>query len=150
MKLKLEAIDEKDAQAVRDVAHFVNSNYPYAVPVEEATIASGKLKLFWAKDAATGALVGATGYFTRTPFLAETAKTVLAPAYRGKGVGAILSQVIEDEVRRAGFKKIMSSILITNLPMIIIKLKQGYIFEGTHYDHDKPGLHEYTLGKVLR
>jgi hypothetical protein len=34
--------------------------------------------------------------------------------------------------------------------MIYIKLKQGYLFEGFHPDHEKPGLHEYSLGKVLR
>ena len=44
----------------------------------------------------------------------------------------------------------MSTILITNIPMIVIKLRQGYIIEGIHMDHEKPGLHEYSLGKVFR
>jgi len=43
----------------------------------------------------------------------------------------------------------MTMIYIDNLPMIFIKLKQGYRFEGFHPDHEKPGLHEYSFGKVL-
>jgi hypothetical protein len=33
--------------------------------------------------------------------------------------------------------------------MIQIKLAQGYTIEGFHPAHDGPGLHEYSLGKVL-
>ena len=43
----------------------------------------------------------------------------------------------------------MSTIYIDNIPMIVIKLRQGYIIEGLHRDHERPGLHEYSLGKVL-
>ncbi len=57
---------------------------------------------------------------------------------------------MEREVRRAGFKKIRSTIYANNLPMIGIKLAQGFQIEGFHPDHDAPGLHEYSLGKVLR
>ena len=80
----------------------------------------------------------------------ETALFVLVgPEARGKGYGAGLSQAIEDECRRRGYKKVVTTIYVTNLPMIFIKLKQGYYFEGFHRDHDRPGLHEYTLGKIF-
>ena len=77
-------------------------------------------------------------------------KTVVDPAHRRGGFGGALSLAIEAQVRADGFKKIMSTILITNVPMIVIKLRQGYIVEGIHMDHEKPGLHEYSLGKVFR
>ena len=64
-------------------------------------------------------------------------------------VGASLSQTIEDEVRRRGYLKVVTTIYVQNLPMIFIKLKQGYYVEGLCRDHDRPGLHEYTLGKVF-
>lgn len=103
---------------------------------------------FWAHDPA-GALVGSAAYVRRTAFLAESIKTVVDPAHRQRGVGAAISQAIEDEIRRAGFTKAMSTIYIDNIPMIVIKLRQGYIVEGLHRDHEKPGLHEYSLGKRL-
>ena len=34
--------------------------------------------------------------------------------------------------------------------MLFIKLKEGFLAEGMHTDHEKPGLHEYSLGKLLR
>ena len=86
----------------------------------------------------------------RTKYLAESVKTVVDPARRLKGVGVLISQAVEAEVRRAGFTKIMSTILIHNIPMIIIKIRHGYLIEGIHMDHEKPGLHEYSLGKVFR
>ena len=41
------------------------------------------------------------------------------------------------------------TVYIENLPMILIKLRQGYRFEGFHPDHERPGWHEYSFGKLL-
>jgi GNAT superfamily N-acetyltransferase len=147
MELKLVEIDRNSAEARAEVVHFVNKHLVLGLPLEDDSIRLGKIILFWAmlgKDR-----VGVSGFFPKTPFLAETAKTVLAPEFRGKGLGAGLSQAIEDEVRRRGYKKVITTIYVTNLPMIFIKLKQGYFFEGFHRDHDRPGLHEYSLGKIF-
>lgn len=95
-------------------------------------------------------LIGITGYEIRTPYLAETQKTIIAPEFRGAGWGRALSHAIEEEVAQAGFYKIRSCIYVNNIAMITIKLAQGYYIEGFHPDHDGPGLHEYSLGKVLK
>ncbi|MDP2344745.1 MAG: hypothetical protein Q8O67_27600 [Deltaproteobacteria bacterium] len=145
----LQAIDPKDDASVDAVVAFVNRHYLSELPLERAGIVDGHYRFFWAKNAA-GDVVGATAYVPRTKYLAESVKTVVDPARRMKGMGAAISLAVENEVRRAGFAKIMSTILITNIPMIIIKLRQGYIIEGIHMDHEKPGLHEYSLGKVFR
>lgn len=97
-----------------------------------------------------GKVLGVTSYEVRTPYLAETQKTIVAPEFRGQGWGKYLSLAIEDEVRNAGFHKIRSCIYYDNFLMLQIKLAQGYIIEGFHPHHDGPGLHEYSLGKVLR
>jgi RimJ/RimL family protein N-acetyltransferase len=94
--------------------------------------------------------IGVSGYEIRTPYLVETHRTIIAPDFRGKGIGGALSWAMEREVRRAGFKKIRSTIYAQNLPMIAIKLAQGFQIEGFHPEHDAPGLHEYSLGKLLR
>ena len=130
-----------------EVVNFVNEHLVLGLPMEDETVKSGKIILFWAMS--DGKKVGVSGFVPKTPYLAETAKTVLHPDARGKGLGVTLSQAIENEVRRRGFKKVITTIYVTNLPMIFIKLKQGYFFEGFHRDHDRPGLHEYSLGKIF-
>ena len=150
-KLRLVAVDAADAAAVDELVAFVNAHYKSELPLEREGLTTGHYQFFWAfDDADGGARVGCCAYVEKTRYLAESVKTVVDPAQRRKGMGAAISQAIEDEVRRAGFTKIMSTILITNIPMIIIKLKQGYLIEGIHMDHEKPGLHEYSLGKVFR
>ena len=101
-------------------------------------------------DALSGKVLGISSYEIRTHFLVETQKTIIDPQYRGQGWGSVLSLEMENVVRRAGFKKIRTAIYSDNLPMIHIKLAQGFQIEGYHPDHDAPGLHEYSLGKVLK
>jgi GNAT superfamily N-acetyltransferase len=152
----LKAIDPKADDDVDAVTAFVNKHYLSELPLERAGIVDGHYRFFWATvpgpagSGHAGDVVGATAYVPRTRYLAESVKTVVDPARRLKGLGASISLAVENEVRRAGFTKIMSTILITNIPMIIIKLRQGYIIEGIHMDHEKPGLHEYSLGKVFK
>ena len=43
-----------------------------------------------------------------------------------------------------------STVYYFNHVMVQIKLKQGYTIEGYHPDHEAPGFHEYSLGKVLK
>jgi GNAT superfamily N-acetyltransferase len=147
MRIKLVEIKQDVPAEISAVVDFVNKHLLLGLPLDEETIRSGRITLFWAMMG--NEKVGVSGYITKTPFLAETAKTVMHPDHRGKGLGARLSQAIEDEVRTRGFKKIITTIYVTNLPMIFIKLKQGYFFEGFHRDHDRPGLHEYSLGKIF-
>lgn len=148
MSIRLEPLNPKNANDVHDFIDFVNRHYPSHFPLSEQTFASGeKYVFFWAL--LDGQRVGSTGYAPKTPFLCETVKTVVDPAHRGQGLGALISQAVEEEIRRRGFRKIMTTILIDNLPMIFLKLKQGYRFEGFHPDHEKPGLAEYSLGKIL-
>ena len=149
MTVKLIPVDVTDAHARSEIVAFVNAHYKSELPLEDEALASGHVQFFWALDD-DGKRVGCTAYIAKTKYLAESVKTVVDPVFRGRRLGEAISQAIEDEVRSRGFTKIMSTILITNLPMLFIKLKQGFIVEGIHMDHEKPGLHEYSLGKVLR
>ena len=150
MDIQLVPLDTHADHERQAFAEFVNKNYKSQLPMEESSLSAEAYHFYWAKAGKTAGIVGVTGFVTRTPFLAETIKTVIDPEFRGQGLGMTLSKLIEDEVRRKGFKKVMSTIYIDNLPMIFIKLKQGYRFEGFHPDHEKPGLHEYSLGKILK
>ena len=152
MPIRLKAVDKDDDDDVDRLVAFVNRFYPSELPLEREGLKNDHYRFFWAEDASAvgSVVVGATAYVPKTRWLAESVKTVVDPAQRGRGVGAGISLAIEAEVRRAGFTKIMSTILIQNIPMIIIKLRQGYLIEGIHMDHEKPGLHEYSLGKVFR
>lgn len=147
--LVLKEVRHEDASERSALVAFVNAHYPSPLPLSEASVAAGRATFFWVSLKSTGERVGVTGYMVKTPSLVETVKTVVDPQFRGRGMGEALSAAIEAEVKRRGFKKVMSTIYIDNLPMIFIKLKQGYRFEGFHPDHEQPGLHEYSFGKVL-
>lgn len=148
-EVRLVALKTSAPAEVRELVEFVNRNYPSQLPLEDHSILSGRIQMFWATDAQSAKRIGTTGYMVKTPFLAEAVKTVVAPEFRGKGFGEAISMAVEDEVRKVGFSKLMTTILVDNLAMIIIRLKQGYRFEGFHPDHESPGLHEYSMGKKL-
>ncbi len=150
MKLRLVPVRKRNAAEVRALVAFVNRHYRAAVKLTARAVGGGASVYFWAKDSKTREIVGVTGFVERTPALAETVKTVIAPAQRGKGLGPLLSQAIENEVKRRGYRKVMTTIYADNIPMIVIKLKQGYRFEGFHPDHERPGFDEYSMGKKLR
>jgi RimJ/RimL family protein N-acetyltransferase len=147
--IELVPLDSKNSEVCEKFAAFVNRNYNSPLPVSARSLQREGQHYFWAQMKESREIVGATGFVQKTAKLAETVKTVIALEFRGEGLGVLLSQLIEDEVKRQGFKKVMTTIYITNLPMIFIKLKQGYRFEGFHPDHEAPGLHEYSLGKVF-
>ncbi len=152
MKALLRLVERSDPNECQRFAQWVNTHYPSRLPLEARTVASPDHFSFWvfaADSGEKGELLGATSFAERTPHLAETMRTVVAPDYRGKGIGSLISQLIESEVRDRGYKKIRTTILIKNLPMIWIKLKQGYLVEGLHPHHELPDLHEYSLGKML-
>ena len=54
-----------------------------------------------------------------------------------------------DDFVELGYGKIVSHVYVENLPSLILKLKLGYLIEGTLRDHDRAGQHEYILGKIL-
>lgn len=145
--VRLVPVIPTDANDVQAIVAFVNAHYKSELPLDAIDVENGHYVFFWAFRG--DVRVGCSAWVKKTRWLAETVKTVVDPARRGKGVGAAISQAIEDAARDAGFAKVMTTILVNNIPMIIIKLRQGYLIEGIHRDHEKPGLHEYSLGKVF-
>lgn len=138
---------EENAKARLELNDFLRRNYSGAsLSPRDFEIS----KFFWASEGLTGTRLGCTGYIRKTTGLAECVKTVVVAEARGKGVGKYLSESLEDFVRQVGYKKLSTAILTTNLPMLFIKLRQGFLIEGLCRDHDAPGVHEYHLGKVLQ
>ena len=147
MELKL--IDLKNENEARELHAIIQEYYPKSPwPPTLEKIMAGGVTYFWAFH--EGERIGITGYCLKTPTLAETIKTTVFNEHRGKKLGNILSQAIEDECKRIGIKKVMSTVYYFNHLMVHIKMKQGYTIEGYHPDHEAPGFHEYSLGKVLK
>ncbi len=147
--LKLKPVHVKNSKDVRALVKFVNSHYKGAIPLTTKKVISGGIKYFWVYDVQLKERIGVCAYYTKTPWLAETVKTVVDPKYRGLGYGAAISVAIEAQCVRDGFYKVMTTIYESNKAMIAIKKKQGYKIEGFHPDHERPGWHEYSLGKVV-
>ncbi len=149
MKIELEAYDHTQRPQAEKIHGIIAEYYtrsPWPPTVER--IMAGGVRYF--KALLDGTEVGLTGYALKTPTLAETVKTTVFRDFQGRGLGSEISERIEEECRRAGIKKVMTTIYHFNHAMISIKLKQGYTIEGYHPDHEAPGFHEYSLGKVLR
>lgn len=147
MELKL--IDLKNVAEATELHSIIQEYYPKSPwPPSLEKIMAGGVIYFWALH--EGKRIGISGYTLKTPTLAETIKTTVFFEHRGKGLGNILSQAIEDECKRVGVKKVMTTVYYFNHVMVHIKMKQGYTIEGYHPDHEAPGFHEYSLGKVLK
>ena len=149
MKIELTPYNVSDRSEAMEIYNILNQYFqksPWPPTVEKIML--GGTKYF--KATIEGKLFGITGYVLKTPTLAETVKTTVFEEYQGKGLGQLLSNAIEDECKRAGIKKVMTTIYHFNHRMISIKLKQGYTIEGYHPDHEAPGFHEYSLGKILK
>ena len=138
--------NEAEAQELADLCHEYYPRSPW--PPTKDKIMKGGVVYFRALY--EGKQVGFSGYSLKTPTLAETVKTTVFSAFRGSGMGGLISQAIEDECKRIGIKKVISTVYYFNHVMVQIKLKQGYTIEGYHPDHEAPGFHEYSLGKVLK
>lgn len=147
--MKIIPYNQSDRSEATELYEIIQKYYPKSPwPPSIETIMSGSVVYFRAlKD---GRQIGITGYTLKTPTLAETIKTTIFDEFRGQGLGRELSLLIEEECKRIGVKKVMTTIYYFNHPMIGIKLKQGYTIEGYHPDHEAPGFHEYSLGKVLK
>ena len=154
-KIILRPIPIEKAAELRWLHHFITSYHstPKVIMPTLKELKAPSHKYFRALTKFPGnsklVVVGITSYEIRTRFLVETQKTVIDPRFRGQGWGRAVSEAIEKEVKRSGYKKIRTTIYVTNLKMIQIKLDQGYTIEGFHPDHEAPGIHEYSMGKVL-
>lgn len=137
---------ETDAQELEDLCNEYYPNSPW--PPKKEKIMKGGVVYFRALT--NGKQIGFTGYSMKTPTLAETVKTTVFKEFRGSGFGGKLSQAIENECKKIGIKKVMTTIYYFNHQMVQIKLKQGYTIEGYHPDHEAPSFHEYSLGKILK
>jgi GNAT superfamily N-acetyltransferase len=137
--------DHHDVDEILALCEKYFSNAPW--PVTRDKVQKGAVVYFRAY--LNHNYVGITGFNQKTPTLAETTKTVIFDEFRGQGLGKKVSLAIEEQCRIRGIKKVMSTVYYFNHAMLNIKLKQGYTIEGYHPDHEAPGFHEYSLGKIL-
>lgn len=149
MKIELipyELSEREEAEALYAIIQRYYTRSPWPPSVEKLM----KTNIKYFKALKDGVQFGVSGYDMKTPTLVETVKTTVFEEFQGQGLGKILSEAIEEECKRIGVKKVMTTIYHFNHAMIGIKLKQGYTIEGYHPDHEAPGFHEYSLGKVLK
>lgn len=147
--INLKLYDVTNHQEASELFSIISEYYPNSpFPPTVEKIMKGGVTYFRAFHG--GKQIGITGYSLKTPALAETVKTTIFKEFRGQQLGALLSQAIEDECKRIGIKKVMTTVYHFNHVMVHIKLKQGYTIEGYHPDHEAPGFHEYSLGKILK
>jgi RimJ/RimL family protein N-acetyltransferase len=147
-EINLVPIDRTSSKDIALILDLIQKNYtkkPYPFSADQIQNPSR----FYFKAFLGNELIGMTGIDFKTPTLAETVKTIILQEHRGKNFGVRLSQAIEDECRLRGIKKVISTIYADNHVMISIKLKQGYVIEGFHPDHEAPGFHEYSFGKKI-
>jgi GNAT superfamily N-acetyltransferase len=148
-KIELVPYDLKNSDHAQELIKIIMDYYPKS-PWQPSLEKIMKADVIYFRAFYDGKQIGITGYTFKTPTLAETVKTTVFSEFRGLKLGGALSQAIEDECKRVGIKKVISTIYYFNHQMVHIKLKQGYTIEGYHPDHEAPGYHEYSLGKILK
>ena len=93
--------------------------------------------------------VGVVGYDPYNDWLAENRYTIVKDEYRGKGYGKQIAKLMEIKLKEKGYGKLMTRVYTDNIRMVCLRLKDGYVVEGIHFDHDGPDLSEYTMGKLI-
>lgn len=97
----------------------------------------------------SGNIVAAMSVSYANDHLCKLHSSLVHRDHRGKGIGKFINQEMENKLRKQGYGKVVGYVYVENLPNIILKLKMGYIIEGTLRDHDYPGQHEYVISKML-
>lgn len=97
----------------------------------------------------SGEIVAATSVSYVSDHLCKLHSSLVHRDHRGKGMGRRINEEIENRLKKHGYGKVVGYVYVENLPNIILKLKMGYIIEGTLRDHDYPGQHEYVISKML-
>lgn len=94
-------------------------------------------------------MIGMTSYREISKKLVITERTILLPSFRGIGFGSAICLELEKFLKKREYNKMCCEILTFNLPMLFIKLKQGYLVEGLARNHDGKDVHQYYLGKEI-
>lgn len=153
MKLILKKAKTLGKQRLREIADFIDLHYdaPDHLKMSADELIISDLFCIVGLRNVLGAdeLVLVSFFKVITPTLARTQTTVIHSDYRGQGLGTKFNEFLEEKLTDLGVEKITTNIYTDNLPSLILKLKRGYIVEGTLYDHDELGKHEYIVGKFL-
>lgn len=72
------------------------------------------------------------------------ANSAVLPEYRRQGVYSALVKVMVEEVSRRGVSKIFSHHVATNNPVLIAKLKLGFVFSGMSFSEEMGVLVQLT------
>ena len=142
MKIELCNFDNFDK-----ILELIRQEYDAPVHLKPTDASQVKAPFFTIKD--NDELVGISFFRKITDNLVRTNTTVIKKEYRNNGLGNRLNEKMEKYFKENGFKKISCNVYADNLPSIILKLKRGYLIEGTLLDHDFTGKHEYIMGKFL-
>lgn len=136
-----------DFEWIKEFLHSYHDTTPAELQPELDDLRNPKIS--WFRAFHNRKFIGLTAYKKLSPTYAEIVKTVLIPSERGKGLGSAVAEAIVEQVKNDGYHKVLSIVYTHNLPMLIIRLKQGFLVEGLSRNADAPGLHEYILGKEL-
>ncbi len=142
---------EKTYASMNDFHEFVKAYHftPDELIPSVSTLAPNDIHLFSIIEEATGDKIGVTSYKALSKTLVEIQKTILHPQYRGNGYGRPVVEAMENVLEKRGFKKMMAFVYTTNLSMIILRLKTGFLIEGLLRNSDAPGIDEYIMGKEI-
>ena len=144
--VNLRRVLSEDAEA-DEFCQMVNEHVAHAYPLNPKDLADSRSRFFWVRQ--DNRVVGSTGYTLRTPTLCEVRKTMILPSYRRRGLCIKACDQLEELCVREGVRKSRVTVFADNREMLCLRLAIGYVIEGFHPDHEAPGYHEYSLGKLL-
>jgi RimJ/RimL family protein N-acetyltransferase len=72
---------------------------------------------------------------------------MIKDGFRGKGVGARFHELVFEEAKKLGIRKLKDTIKVDNAASLKLALKTGFVHTGLVFRDDKP--YAYTLEKIL-
>lgn len=105
---------------------------------------------FESEDTLCSNLLGVVSLEFINDYLAKIWSTVIRKDLRGQGLGKKMNTCIQRLLFSKGYGKIATHVHTNNLASIIMKLKMGFIIEGTLRNHENEDSSEYIMGKRIK
>jgi len=128
---------ETDAEGVIAIQETVKETLGDIYTKESLIADSSYIKFFVAEE--EGKLLGYIGFTDLKNGIGMSLSLAVAKDTQGKGIGTALLGEVKEHAKENGFRKVLALVRVSNTPMILLGVKEGFQPEGVLRRHFRTG-----------